>query len=204
MKVGRTRPYRQTARAQATEQTRRRIMEAAVALWRSHDWEQVTLADIAELAGVTPQTVLRRFGSKDGLVDACLEERASGVEALRDAAPVGDPAGILEVLLDHYEADGDGVARTLAMEDRSDTARRIAEHGRRHHRSWCARVFAPFLPSPRSKLHSVRLDAFVAATDFYLWKLLRRDLGRTSEEAHQVLLALLQGLVTTAPERKRR
>jgi len=204
MKIASQRAYRQTARAEAAEQTRRDIMAAAVALWRTRDWEAVTLADIAEQAGCTVQTVLRRFGSKDGVVDACLEEKVSGVEALRDQAPAGDPDAALAVLLPHYETDGDATLRTLALEERSTVARRIAEHGRRHHRSWCARVFAPYLPAPRTTLYAVRLDAFVAATDLYLWKLLRRDLGRTEAETRRVFAALLEGLTSTPPTRKRR
>lgn len=198
------RPYRQAARAEAAAQTRHDIMAAAVALWRRREWEQVTLAEIAEEAGVTAQTVLRRFGSKDGVVDAVLAEKASGVEAERDLAPVGDPGGALDVLLAHYESDGDLALRTLALEDRSPAARRVAEHGRAYHRAWCARVFAPFLPTPRAAQYACRLDAFVAATDLYLWKLLRRDLGRTASESREVFAALLQGLTTAPAKHKRR
>jgi AcrR family transcriptional regulator len=198
MKNGASRPYRQTARADAAEETRRNILAAAVALWRTRDLEQLTLADIAEQAGCTTQTVLRRFGSKDGVLDACLAEGASGIEALRDRAPAGDQQAALDVLLAHYEADGDDALRTLAIEDRSAMARRIAEHGRKHHRSWCARVFAPFLPAPTSKRYAVRLDAFVAATDLYLWKLLRRDLGRTAAQTREAFATILAALASSA------
>lgn len=190
----RTRVYRQRARAKAAEQTGQDIMAAAVALWREREWDEVTLAAIASHAGVTTQTVLRRFGSKDGLVDAVLETKASGVEALRDQAPAGDPCGALDVLLTHYEDDGDAVMRMLRLEERSAATRHIAEHGRAHHRKWCARVFAPYLPEPSSADYRVRLDAFVAATDLYLWKLLRRDLGRTATQTRQVFDALIDAL----------
>lgn len=202
MKRG-TRPYRQTTRAQAAKKTRQAILSAAVALWREQDWEQVTLAAVAERAGVTVQTVLRRFGSKDGLVDACLKERASGVEALRDRASVGDLKGALDVLLEHYERDGDAVLRALSVETRVPSVARIVEHGRKEHRAWCARVFAPFLPSTRAKAHRGRLDAFVAATDIYLWKLLRRDLGRTERQTRETLAALLEGLTATREGKQR-
>ena len=193
-----TRPYRQKLRAESAEQTRRAIMQAAVALWREGDWDAVTLARIAERAGVTTQTVLRRFGSKDGVVDACLAERASGVEAVRDRARVGDVRSAVEALMAHYSRDGDAVLRTLAMADRSRAAARIVAHGRAEHRRWCARVFAPFLPSPRAQSYRARLDAFVAATDIYLWKLLRRDLGRTQTQTRDALVHLIRGMSTTA------
>ena len=202
MKMAVRRPYRQTARAHAAARTRQNVLAAAVALWRAKDWDQVTLAELAGEAGVTAQTVLRLFGSKDGVVDACIEQKVSGIEALRERAPIGDPAGALDVLLTHYEADGDATLRTLALEDRSPAARRIAEHGRVQHRAWCARVFAPFLPAARTKAHATRLDAFVAATDLYLWKLFRRDLGRTPAETRQVFEALLEGLTSARPNRR--
>jgi AcrR family transcriptional regulator len=197
MKMQATRPYRQKARAEAAEQTRHAIMVAAVDLWREQEWEKVTLGAIAERAGVTIQTVLRRFGSKDAIVDACIAERAAGVEEVRDRAEVGDAASALEALLTHYERDGDAMLRTLAIEDRSPAARRILEHGRSEHRAWCARVFAPHLPSPRAKSYQARLDAFLMATDIYVWKLLRRDLGRTPRQAQAAFAALLEALTST-------
>lgn len=196
MKKAGPRPYRQTARAAAAAQTRRDILAAAVALWRERALDAITLADIAERAGVTVQTVLRRFGSKDGVVEACIEEGASGIPEARDEAPVGDVAGALDVLLDHYEADGDPTLRTLSLEDRLPAARRIAESGRRHHRAWCARVFGPFLPDPEADGYEACLDAFVAATDLYLWKLLRRDLGRSADDTRRAVEMLVGALVS--------
>jgi AcrR family transcriptional regulator len=199
LKSERTRQYRQTARAEAAERTRQAIMGAAVTLWREQDWEQVTLGAIAERAGVTVQTVLRRFGSKDGVVDACLAERASGVEEVRDRAQAGDPQSAIDALLAHYERDGDAVLRTLDLEARSPAARRIVDRGRAEHRAWCARVFAPYLPAPRAGSYRARLDAFVAATDIYVWKLVRRDLGRTRQQTRDAFAALLGGLTATRP-----
>jgi AcrR family transcriptional regulator len=204
MKSGSRRQYRQTARAEAAERTRRAIMGAAVSLWREQDWEHVTLRVIAERAEVTVQTVLRRFGSKDGIVEACLAERVSGVEEVRDRAQPGDVRSAVEALLAHYERDGDAVLRTLAVEARSPAARRIVDHGRAEHRAWCARVFAPHLPSPRAGSHRARLDAFVAATDIYLWKLLRRDLGRTRQQTRDAFAALLGGLTATRTRERKR
>jgi AcrR family transcriptional regulator len=204
MKAGSPRPYRQTVRAETAARTRLAIMRAAVALWRERDWEQVTLAAIAGRAEVTVQTVLRRFGSKDGVVEACLAERAAGVEEVRDRARVGDVGSAVEALLAHYERDGDAVLRTLNFESRSPAARHIVDHGRAEHRAWCARVFAPYLPSPRAKTYRARLDAFVAATDLYVWKLLRRDLGRTRSETRDAMATLLRGLAATGTRGRRR
>ena len=197
MKSSRPRPYRQTARAEAAAQTGRDILAAAVALWRERDLDAITLADIAGAAGVTVQTVLRRFGSKDGVIEACIEAGASGIPEARDRAPAGDVGGALDVLLAHYESDGDAVLRTLALEDRLPAARRIVEAGRRHHRAWCARVFGPALPAPEADGYSARLDALVAATDLYVWKLLRRDLGRSADDTRRAMATLIDALVSS-------
>ena len=194
MKTTAPRPYRQTARADASARTRASILAAAVALWREREWDDVTLADIAARAGVTVQTVLRRFSNKDGVIDACIAERASGVEALRDRATPGDLPSILDALLAHYERDGDAVLRMLQLEARSPAVQHITGHGRKVHRAWCERVFAPFLPRSSARSYPARVDAFVAATDIYLWKLLRRDLGRGPEATREALGVLLAAL----------
>lgn len=185
------------ARAEAAAQTARDILAAAGALWRERALDEFTLQDIADRAGVSVQTVIRRFGSKDGVIEACIAVDASGVEAERDVAPVGDVDGALEVLLGHYERDGDAVLRTLAQEDRLEAAKTIVAHGRQAHRDWCARVFAPYLPAPEAEGFAERLDAFVAATDIYVWKLLRRDLGYSASRTRRVTCILLKGLIST-------
>lgn len=185
------------ARADAASQTARNILTATSALWREKSLEEITLQEIAERAGVTVQTVLRRFGSKDGVVAACLETDAAGVQAARNTAPPDDPERALETLLEHYERDGDAVLRTLALEHRLAAAKAIVDAGRRSHRDWCARVFAAQLPDPDSEAYGLRLDAFVAATDLYLWKLLRRDLGYPAARTKDVFWTLLQGVMST-------
>ena len=189
-----TRRYRQSARAEAARETGRRILEAAVALWRERPFDEITLQAIADGADVSVQTVIRRYGSKEGVIEAAIAEEVSGIRAHRDTAPTGDIDAALNVLLDHYEREGEAVLRTLAAEDRFDAARLITENGRRHHRAWCARVFAPWLPPADAPEHTPRLDAFVAATDLYVWKLVRLDLGRSRPATRAVFRALLDGL----------
>jgi AcrR family transcriptional regulator len=189
------RAYRMRARADAAEQTGRAILEAASTLWREKALDEFTLQEIADRAGVTVQTVLRRFGSKDGVFEAAIKADATKIEAERDVAPAGDVDGGLAVLLNHYERDGDAVLRTLALEGRVAAADAIVKRGRKAHREWCARIFAPWLPASSAAGYATRLDAFVAATDIYLWKLFRRDLGRSAARTRQVIRILLQGLI---------
>lgn len=183
------------ARAEAAAQTARDILTATVALWREKSLDEITLQEIADRADVSVQTVIRRFGSKEGVFDACIESDAGEVRVERDRTPVGDVEAAVDTLLVHYERDGDAVLRTLALEDKLDAARALATLGRKEHRAWCSRVFGPYLPAADSDDFDSRLDAFVAATDLYLWKLFRRDLGRSPDETRHVLRRLIDGLI---------
>jgi AcrR family transcriptional regulator len=189
------RRYHMDARAKAAERTVQSILGATVALWRERSVDDITLETIAQRAGVSVRTVIRRFGSRDGVIEATIATEASRITAERDQAEVGDVDGALRLLLRHYERDGDAVLRTLALEGKVAAAGAIAAAGRAAHRAWCARVFAPYLPHDNDEARGIRLDALVAATDLYLWKLLRRDLDRSPEGTRQVIRTLLDGLL---------
>ena len=195
------RGYRMAARARAAERTGHDILAATAALWRERPMDEITLAAIAKRAGVSVRTVIRRFGSRDGVIAACIETDAAGIRTERDQAPAGDVVAAVDVLLSHYERDGDAVLRTLVLEDSLPAARAIVQAGREAHRAWCSRVFAPYLPPSAGDAHDVRLDAFVAATDLYAWKLLRRDLRRSPEQTRQVMRALVDGIAALSPHR---
>lgn len=64
------------------------VLNAAEELFRQDEPGRITLARIAETAGVGKATVLRRFGDLNGLVEAVV---APKVTALRDAIRAGDP-----------------------------------------------------------------------------------------------------------------
>src|SRR6478752_6478887 len=97
-----TRTYTMTARAEAAERTRLAILDAMVSLATSRLLVEISLDDVAAEAGVSVQTVLRRFGSRAGLVDAAYAHAVSEVEDER-TAPVGDVAAAVAVIVEHYE-----------------------------------------------------------------------------------------------------
>ena len=196
-RVPASRPYRMVARAQAAAATADRILDAAVELF----WErpaEVSLEDVARHAGVSVQTVIRRFGSRDGLLAAAAEREAERVRRQRDEAPIGDPAGAVRVLFDHYEALGDRVLRLLAEEDRLPGLGEIAGRGRALHRDWCARVFASALAGRTGVERDRRLAQLVALCDVYTWKLLRRDAGLSRRQAELALVELLERMMEGA------
>jgi AcrR family transcriptional regulator len=65
-----TRRYEQRQRAEAAEQTRRRIIDAVVERLREAPSEPIAIERIAEMAGVARSTVYAIFGSRAGLFDA--------------------------------------------------------------------------------------------------------------------------------------
>ena len=65
-----TRTYRQTLRAEAAEETRRRVLDAVYERLRAAPTEPVSLDHIARTARVARSTVYLIFGSRAGLFDA--------------------------------------------------------------------------------------------------------------------------------------
>ena len=66
-----SRRYRMTARKQALQETRQRIVEAAIALHGQRGVVATNWEEIAERAGVSTATVYRHFPSLEELVPAC-------------------------------------------------------------------------------------------------------------------------------------
>jgi AcrR family transcriptional regulator len=189
------RPYRMVARAESAAATGERILDAAVEVFWELPREQITLDEVARRAGVAVQTVIRRFGGGDGLFAAAAEREAEKVRRQRDEAPVGDVAGAVRVLVDHYEAMGDRVLRLLAEEERVPGLRDVADRGRLLHREWCARVFALTLEGRADVERRRRLAQLVAICDVYSWKLLRRDAGLSRRQTELALVELLDPLL---------
>lgn len=191
MKTSRT--YVMTTRAEAAQRTRVRILDALVELAAHRVLADISLADVALTAGVSVQTVLRRFGNRAGLIDAAFLHAFTDVRTERQT-PVGDVPRAIAVLVDHYEARGDAVVLLLAQEASDAQVRFMTENGRRLHREWVQAAFEPHLPALEVSRVAL-LDLLVVVTDVYTWKLLRRDRGldrtTTQQRMHQLVAALI-------------
>jgi AcrR family transcriptional regulator len=188
------RPYRMGARAEAAEETRRRILDAVIGLHMERYYDQISLDDVAERAGVTVQTVLRRFGSKDGLIDAASEVARERVISQRSEAPVGDIDGAVENLVDHYEEWGESSLRLLAQEDQVPAFRKATDAGRALHYEWVERTFAPLLAERGGEDRRRLLAQLIAVCDVYFWKILSRDLGLSREQTELALKDMVLAL----------
>jgi len=77
------RPYRSELRQQQAAETRRRVVEAAVALFGRQGYGATTFAQLAGEAGVSVETV-RKHGPKAALLQAAIELASFGVEGETD------------------------------------------------------------------------------------------------------------------------
>lgn len=187
-----TRPYRQAARAEAAEETARRIIDALGECVQDRWFGEVTLEEVAERAQVTVRTIIRRFGGKDGLLAAFMKQVAVEVRQERTAPP-GDVDDAVNRVLALYEKLGDGVIRNLAQEPLHPELNPLIEMGRTEHRNITDETFAKWLDPLDATDKRRLLDALVIATDVYTWKLLRRDMQRSLPETRAVMLRLVHG-----------
>lgn len=208
------RPYKQVARAQARSRTHETLLQAASEELERDGWTQASLEQVAERAGVTKQTALRHFGSKEGLLDAVLRRTSSIVVKERAEAPVGDIPGAVANLVRHYERYGDivirilpyrdAVVRVLGRETHVPLVRRAVDRGQEVHVEWVLRTFEPQLARLDPQTRERRMAQLVGVCDVYMWKVLRRDLGLNVADVEQALVELIERLVQPdAPQQER-
>ncbi|MEV0132410.1 helix-turn-helix domain-containing protein [Dactylosporangium sp. NPDC050688] len=186
------RPYRQRARAENASGNTERILEAALALFVERPFDQVTLAAVAERAGVGLQTVIRRVGTKDGLVEAVNAWIAPQVAAGLGEPPGPDPALVAAAFRRHYSRWAPALERTLAQEDSSPALKASAEAGRAGHRGWLAAAFPDLRDDP------VTFGRLVAVTGVELWLVLTKHEGLRVEDAEATVALLIRSVISTA------
>lgn len=190
-----TRHYAQSARAESTEATGRRIVGAFMTLLLERWLDEITLDEVAEGAGVTVQTVVRRFGGKEGLLASAVKVFEEQINEQR-ATPPGEIDQLVDNLLGDYERTGDGVIRLLALEGRHPAVGPVLELGRGEHRRWLANAFEGTLRELHRLERQRMLDSLVIVTDVYTWKLLRRDMGRSVREAAVTIRNLIDAVIS--------
>ena len=194
-----TREYRQTARAKAAEETGKRITAAFRAAVEASWFDEVRLEDVAREAGVTVQTVIRRFGSKEGLLEATAEEMDAEILGPRRLA-THDIGAAVDAIIREYEAVGELIMRLLAQEDRYPAIRQLTDRGRATHRAWVGEAFAPWLDRFDGTERRTAHDRLVIALDLYIWKLLRVDMKRSKAELRRTMLDMAAFALGTTTE----
>jgi AcrR family transcriptional regulator len=186
-----TRTYKMGARAEAAAATAERILDATVEVFMEQPSDQIRIEEVARRAGVTVQTVIRRFGRKEGLFTAAATREADRVRDMRFAVTPGNVSEAVSNLVEHYEEYGDGAMRMLSEEERIPAIKTIVDNGRAVHREWCIYAFQPFLSGLAAADRNLRIAQLVAVCDVYTWYLLRRQSGLSRQDTELALIEML-------------
>jgi AcrR family transcriptional regulator len=188
------RQYRMNVRARRSEETAQRIREVALERFLSRSYDEVTLAEVAEAAGVTVPTLIAHFGRKEDLFAAVLEEWGGRMIESREEAPVGDHASAIRNLLDHYDSEGNRILHLLAEEDRFPAVRAMTDEGRKFHREWVERIFELSLRSLRGARREQLVIQLIVATDLLTWKLIRLDMKLSRRRTEAAIVQMIDVL----------
>jgi AcrR family transcriptional regulator len=191
------RAYRMTARADAAERTGERILDAMLRRYSRLPYDQIRLDDLAADAEVTVQTVIRRFGSKPGLLAATVEREMTRLAADRSAALGADPESTLHDLIAYYEEYGLLILKLFAEAHQAPGVPELAAQGRALHVDWCRKAFSAGLAHVEDEeVHERRLAQVVAVCDATTWRILRFDGGLSPGQTELALRELLLPLLS--------
>jgi AcrR family transcriptional regulator len=183
------------ARALAVQDNEQQIVDALRALLRERWFDEITLDDIAAAAGTTRQTVIRRFGSKAGVLSAMAAKLDTTIRAQRWQAPAATVSDVIAVLIEDYEETGDLIIRTLSQEERIPEFAAFLTTGRAGHREWVEDMFAAWLDKLGPNTRADRLAQLLAITDVWVWHLLRRAQKHSADETRRLMVELVERLL---------
>ena len=184
------RKYEQRRRAEQQEETRLRIVAAAVGLHGTQGPARTSLSAVAEKAGVQRNTLYRHFPDERALLDAC-SAHFSRLHPMPTAAGWADLADLLErtrrglaALYAYWEANEELVGHVLRDAEAEPTVREVSE------RDW-----GPPLGEIRAALLAGSADGELAATvdlalSFRTWQSLRGS-GLATSEAVDLMARLV-------------
>ena len=186
------RTYRLKRRAERQNETRQRIVEAAVALHTSVGPSRSSIVAIAEHAGVERPTVYRHFPTTEALFTACSSH-------YRMQNPLPDPKPWLQIddpkarlgrglgeLYAHYAAQEKALWPILRDFEDQPELRRFVEPDIKHLRGAIDVLMSAWPGRKPTKLRA----AIGHATDFFAWRSLRRQ-GLSNDEAVTLMIDLV-------------
>ena len=188
------RKYDMSKRARAAEETWERIVWAMVECFTTTPYPAIRLSDVADRAGVTTQTVIRRFGGKAGLMIAAVGAASAGVDELQVPGLSLDEA--IEALLNTYTRYGDAMSKMFAEAHLVEGLEPIAAQGRAEYIKWLEGSFAPHLPDAlTAHERATRTAQLIAVCDVGTWQLLRRDGNLDNEQSRLAMSELIRGIL---------
>lgn len=191
-----------TARAEATERTHDRIIDAMLRRYAELPYDRIRLEDLASDAEVTVQTVVRHFGGKSALLGATVERALTRLFADRADALGEGPEATVSALVRYYEEQGVLILKLYAEAHQAAGVPELAARGREAHVAWCREAFGGTLPDDLAEeTRERRLAQVVAICDAQTWRILRHDCHLTPAQTEQALLELLLPLLSPPARR---
>ena len=184
------RTYRMTRRAAASAETRRRIVDAAIALHAEKGILGTTWPDIAKRADVALGTVYRHFPGLDQLVPACTSENAvrmrpPGASVLVGVTRPEERIGrFVEELFAFYGRSAPWTPRASIDRHQLPVLDTILSRREAGLKVLVEETLGPL----RRRRHA--LDAALALTDFGVWSSLTRS-GLSTEAAARLITEVL-------------
>ena len=187
------RTYRLKRRAERQNETRQRIVEAAVELHTTLGPARTSIMAIAERAGVERPTVYRHFPTTEDLATACSTHYRTHNPA-PDPEPwrqIREPTARLRRALGEIYAyyTKNETALWSILRDLEDTPelRRFGAKDVQHHERMLDVLVAAWPDCGNSKLRA----ALGHAGDFFAWRSLRRQ-GLSNEQAAELMIDLVR------------
>jgi AcrR family transcriptional regulator len=197
------RQYVKKVRAEREEETRQRIVEAAVALHLERGPAQTSIAAVAERAGVNRVTVYRHFPDTRTLLEACSVHAAKlhPPPDLDGWRRIADPRKRTQVgltqLYDYFRRTEAGWANVLRDAELDPLVREMAEKRRMAYLRDARDVL--LAPWPKRPSRRPLLKAVLAlAVDFRTWQTLARREALDDRAAVALMVSLASAIGGTA------
>lgn len=179
------RSYDRTGRRARADELTFRILDVVLEMVQGLDAPDITLEAAAVAAEVSVQSVVRRFGSKDGLYAAAFARARTHYRPSRTALSADDLAtSIVRAQLEIYERWGKALLYLQTQENERPRVARELEIGRRERRLWLAGVLSERLR--RCRRREDMLAQIFTLTDVHAWAAFRltQRMSRRRTEAN--------------------
>ncbi len=191
--------YNLKARAERYQQTRQRIVEAAVELHRTYGATQTTITDIAKKAGVERQTVYNHFPDELSLFKACSAHNRS-LNPPPDPEPwklIPDQEERLRTALAevyaYYRRNEQMLANVLRDAQANSNVRTVLEP-RIKHQERIRDALAAGWERRDAQRNKLLYGGLWIALEFQTWYTLTRQQGLQDGEVIEVMVAMVRCL----------
>lgn len=193
--------YNLKARAERCQETRQRIVEAAVELHRTAGPARTTVTEIANKAGVERQTVYNHFPDELSLFEACSAHN-------RSLNPPPDPESwgliadpeerlrkALADLYGYYRRNEQMLANVTSDAQANPNTRKVLEPRVKHQERMRDALAAGWERGDERRRERLLRGALWVALEFQTWHTLARQQGFDDEESIELMVSMVRCLM---------